>query len=191
MHSHGGATVSAGDHTHTGGTDSQGDHLHSISVAFVAGINGAGGGPGSSMGGGSGINTSVNGAHTHALAINVAGSHSHSISLDGGHQHTAQAVGDHTHAIYGDGSHAHNVWLGGGGVAMSVLNPVLVVTKIIYAGQQAAAVASADTAMSVLADLAATDDLAAIRQELAELRALLAPPARSPRLLSSPSRGPH
>jgi hypothetical protein len=39
-------------------------------------------------------------------------------------------------------------------------------------------------------DLAITDELAALRTELAELRAILAPP-RSLRVMSSPSRGPH
>ena len=66
--------------------------------------------------------------HTTASAFTRDGSHSHNIGYSGNLQ-----LG-----IYADGNHAHNVYLNGGGSPFAVLNPVIVVTKIIYAGTQAA-----------------------------------------------------
>ncbi len=71
---------------------------------------------------------------------------------------------------------------------MLVLSPVLTITKIVYAGTQAATSLAALDAAAVEAE--GTDgELAAIREELAALRALLMPATR--RVMSSPSRGPH
>jgi hypothetical protein len=65
---------------------------------------------------------------------------------------------------------------------------VLVVTKIIHAGNQASTRALAASApATAFAD--PTDEMAAIREELATLRALLMPATR--RVMSSPARGPH
>jgi microcystin-dependent protein len=212
-HSHGGATVTAGpwgvgtdaqgshshggqtggnnvDHTHTGYTNYLGDHGHVTAYVAIAGINGAGGGPGSSVTAGTGPSTFGAGAHQHDIqTYGASAAHLHGISADGYHAHNV-TITAHAHGITADGSHAHNISLGGSSTPFSVLPPVIVVTKIIYAGKQAATTVMADSAVSLLADMEASDDLAAIRQELAELRAILAPP-RSQRVLHSPSRGPH
>ena len=137
------------------------------------------------------VGTSTDGAHQHNIQTGGASaSHLHGIGADGSHAHNVSGVGDHTHGIYADGAHAHNVALGGSSTPFGLLNPVLVVTKIIYAGNQAATAATGETAVGLLDQMEASDDLAAIRQELAELRAILAPP-RPGRLMQSPSRGPH
>jgi microcystin-dependent protein len=193
-HSHGTWTAANDrDHTHAASSDAQGDHQHNSPWVGTAGINGAGGGPGSSVtSSGGGPLTSVNGRHSHNITVGGASTgHLHQITGDGSHLHNITSIGDHAHAIWADGTHSHNVWLGGSGQGFQVQNPVLVVTKIIYAGQQAAVVISGEAApLALLEQMEETDDLAAIRQELAELRAILAPP-RTSRLLQSPSRGPH
>jgi microcystin-dependent protein len=188
-HSHGGSTSNNNlDHTHTGVTDAQGDHLHSITAPAGSGV--AAGGV-SAIAGGSvgGYTTSVNGIHQHNVSVGGASTaHSHTISGDGNHAHNVYAVGDHAHGIWGDGSHQHNVNLGGGGVPLNVLNPFLVVTKIIYAGSEAAIVTAADVAPAA----ASTDthqEIENLREEIAALRALFETPRA--RMLSAPSRGPH
>jgi len=107
---------------------------------------------------------------------------------------TMESVPDHSHVVVADGSHSHTVSFSlslGSGTRLAVLNPLLVVTKIIYAGSQAGpltASASA-SAMTIEGSAVDLDEVAALRAELEELKALLLPPR--PRLLQSPARGPH
>ena len=128
------------------------------------------------------------GNHTHAVqTYGASGTHLHQIDGDGSHQHNV-SVPSHTHGIYGDGSHAHSVSLGGGGVPLTVISPFIVVTKIIYAGTQAST--SVMTASAPAPTTDRDDELALIREELAALRALFAPPATR-RVTHAPPRGPH
>ena len=186
----GGGASANGDHTHTGYTDTQGNHLHN----YVAPLQQAGwfvaGGSGTQLTSNQNLQTDVQGNHAHNVQTYNAGTHTHYLYWDGNHGHNVSYVGDHQHGIYYDGSHAHNVYLNGSGVALEVLSPVLVVTKIIYAGQQATTMVALDAAAVTIEGNAERDELAVIRQELAELRALFAPPGQR-RLLSAPSRGPH
>jgi microcystin-dependent protein len=133
-----GTTIN-GDHAHSGGTDSQGAHNHTVGLWGV----GAGGGGGgisvmSDLFGGASYTTSINGAHTHAIITDTRGSHAHQLYWDGNHSHTVSAVGDHVHAISFGGDHTHTVASGGSGTRLEVVQPVMVVSKIIYAGSQAA-----------------------------------------------------
>lgn len=148
-------------------------------------------------------NLSVNtiAAHNHGGVTGAAGAHSHTVSsgsfLPGpqmlqsgpysfGADATTSTAPDHTHSITADGGHTHIVALNGGGQAFSNLTPYIVMTKIIYAGAQAS------TTMALAAPVTTTDssdELAAIREELAALRAILAPARR--RVVSSPLRGVH
>jgi microcystin-dependent protein len=188
VHSHGGSYLP--DHSHTGYTDIQGDHSHTYTRANE-GVGVTGGGAVVASGanfGFSNYNTSVNGAHQHNVQTYGAGNIGLAIYGDGNHAHNVYAVGDHAHNIWPDGAHQHNVNLGGGGVPLNVLNPFLVVTKIIYAGQEAAIVTAADIAPAP----ASTDthtEIEALREEIAALRALFETPRA--RMLSAPSRGPH
>ena len=184
LHSHGGGVSGDGNHQHGGTTDSQGDHNHTVTLPAGAGVT-AGGLGGVAGAGTNGYISSVNGAHQHNITTDFAGFHGHGISADGSHAHNISNVGDHAHGIYADGYHAHNVYLGGSSTPLLTQSPVLVVTKIIYAGKQAApfsATASASTA-------AAGDEVAALREEVAALRALFETPRE--RLLRAPSRGAH
>jgi microcystin-dependent protein len=211
-HSHGGATVSAGpwnvasdnqgmhthtgltgnqnaNHIHTGTTDPQGDHAHTVNAWGAVG-----GGAAVAAGGiatGNSITTSTTGAHFHNVTTSTeSGVHQHAILADGAHTHVV-TVTAHAHGITTDGSHAHTIALGGSGTLFPILQPVIVVTKIVFAGTQAATtVMGAMVPEGLATDMAITDELAALRTELAELRAILAPP-RSLRVMSSPSRGPH
>jgi microcystin-dependent protein len=194
LHNHdtgggGGGASAAGDHTHTGYTDVQGAHSHNYLQFYE--FPGSGVGSGSPAFANQNAQTDVQGNHQHNVQTYNAGTHTHYLYWDGNHAHNVYGVGNHVHGISGDGSHAHNVYLNGSGVALEVLSPVLVVTKIIYAGQQAAALVALDAAaVTTIEGRAEPDELAAIREELAALRALFAPPGRR-RLLSAPSRGPH
>jgi microcystin-dependent protein len=188
QHSHTGATaLESALHSHSGVTDLQGTHSHTYSGAyFVSGGVNIGSGPFPSGGTGT---TSSDGAHQHNFTTSTESvPHAHAIAVDGAHAHTTTAIADHLHFIYPDGSHAHTVNLDGGGGLFSLLQPVLVVTKIIYAGQQAVTHAVGEAAPAVTIE--GRDELAVIREELAALKAILAP-ARSPRLLSAPARGMH
>jgi microcystin-dependent protein len=213
-HSHGGASVAAGNHTHStdaqgqhshggqtttesvthfhaGTTDLQGDHQHSVPGTWEGTGNSN---RNTSFSGGFGEVsnplTSVNGAHQHNVTTNTESAfHVHFISADGNHGHNISYPGDHQHGIYADGNHGHNVNLGGGGQPMLVLSPVLTVTKIVYAGTQASTRAVLDAAPAPASFADANDEMAAIRDELAALKALLMPATR--RVMSSPSRGPH
>jgi microcystin-dependent protein len=184
-HSHGGATLTESAlHTHSGVTDAQGSHNHTVGGFFTTGSAALGTGP-FSVGGNT--VTSTDGAHQHNFTTGTeSASHAHQITLDGSHAHNVSVVGDHTHTINPDGSHTHIINLGGGGTLYSLMQPVLVITKIIYAGQQAVTHAVGEVAPTI----EGRDELAVIREELAQLRAILAP-ARSPRLLSAPARGMH
>src|SRR5580765_705695 len=209
-HSHGGATVNAGahyhttdaqgthshsgatagnnvDHTHTGYTDAQGNHAHN--VPSNASVNNPGGATTAYAWGGIAayIQTDTQGNHQHNIqTYGASTSHTHGIYADGNHAHTTTWVGDHAHGINGDGSHAHNVSLNGGGQPFEVMAPVIVLTKIIYAGQQAVTRA----ATAALEATVESDELAQIREELEQLRSLIY--ARRPhRVMSAPSRGMH
>lgn len=130
----------AGVHSHGGWTDSQGAHLHNMTLPNQG--SGAQGGPYSVMSnvfGNGNYTTDVQGAHTHAVGTYDSPSHAHYLYWDGSHGHNITAVGDHTHAVAMDaqGSHGHTAWSGGSSTPLKTLSPVIVVTKIIFAGQQA------------------------------------------------------
>jgi microcystin-dependent protein len=188
FHSHGGSSLP--NHIHTGTTDLQGDHNHTYSMA-AEGVGAAGGGFTIASGTTFGFpvfNTSTNGAHQHNVTTAAIGSLSLAIVGDGSHGHTISTVADHNHVIGTDGAHTHNVNLGGGGTSLKTLSPIAVVTKIIYAGQEAAIVTATDIAPAATS----TDTHAEIenlREEIAALRALFETPRA--RMLSAPSRGPH
>lgn len=140
-HSHTGATLGNNvDHTHTGYTDGQGAHNHTVGL-WNLGVGAASGGFGviSDVFGGANYTTSTFPAHTHAVqTYGASAAHLHGIYADGNHAHNVNGAGDHAHAIYADGSHGHTLWSGGSSTPIKTLSPVIVVTKIIYAGQQAA-----------------------------------------------------
>ena len=186
-HVHGNWTEPANaDHTHTGYTDSQGAHQHNVNVPV--GGNTSAGGPISPGASSANWLTDVQGVHQHAVqTYGMSNSHQHQIDGDGSHQHNV-TITAHNHGIYGDGNHAHNVWLGGLGQPSEVLSPVIVVTKIIYAGTEAATSVMVASAPAPTADR--DDELAVIREELAALRALFAP-AATRRVTHAPPRGPH
>jgi microcystin-dependent protein len=185
QHSHSGATAGENaNHTHSGVTDVQGTHAHTYAGMYAGGPTNIGTGP---FGAGNQTATSTDGAHQHNFTTGIESTaHAHAIAADGSHAHNVSVVGDHTHTINPDGSHVHTVNLGGGGTLFGLMQPVICVTKIIYAGQQAVTHAVGEAAPTI----EGRDELAVIREELAQLRAILAP-ARSPRLLSAPARGMH
>lgn len=202
-HAHSGVTAPGGNHTHS--TDVQGYHGHgvndpthshsvndpghahyysSFNLAAVGGYGGDALVVGSSstpVTYSSGTGISINGSGT---GISIAG--------DGAHAHNISYSGNLQLGIYGDGSHQHTIYLGGSGSLFDLIQPVLCVTKIIYAGQQAAVSVSATTATALSVTLDERDELTLIREQLAELQALLMPP-HSPRqrYLAAPLRGPH
>jgi microcystin-dependent protein len=188
-HSHGGGTSNNNvDHTHAGVTDAQGDHSHSITAPAGSGV--AAGGISAIAGGSAGgYTTSVNGIHQHNVSVGGASTaHSHTIFGDGSHAHTTNTAADHAHGIWGDGSHQHNVNLGGGGQSLYVQSPALVITKIIYAGAEAAIVTAADIAAAPTSP-DTHQEIENLREEIAALRSLFETPRA--RMLSAPSRGPH
>ena len=187
VHSHGGQTNNnSADHYHTAITDAQGSHSHNVTAFSMASVTTRYAG-GSNGGTDQNLVTDVQGLHQHNVTTGGASTpHVHQIFADGGHQHNV-TITAHTHGITADGGHQHNVNLGGGGNPFEVMSPILVVTKIIYCGSQASTRASLDTASP--SSLEGGDELAAIREELAALRAILAPPGR--RVMSSPMRGTH
>ena len=183
-HSHTGFTAAGGTHDHTGATNIDGVHAHS----FAALQQIAGNLSGSSSPAWQTLTsaTATDGAHNHAIA--AAPDHFHGIAPDGLHQHTTVASSDHTHAIVADGYHAHNVNLGGGGTSLKTLSPIAVVTKIIYAGAEAAIVTAADIATAPTSS-DTHQEIENLREEIAALRSLFETPRA--RMLSAPSRGPH
>jgi microcystin-dependent protein len=136
-------TTIQGDHAHSGGTDSQGAHNHTVGL-WNLGAAGAGGGVNviSDAFGGASYTTSINGAHVHAINTNTTGGHAHYIYWDGNHSHTTSLQPGHYHPIGVDGGHTHTSWSGGSGTRLEVVQPVMVVSKIIYAGSQAAVTAT-------------------------------------------------
>lgn len=205
-HAHGGATAPGANHTHT--TDAQGSHSHNTAGgAHGHTIHDPGhahayddytvGGSGyiASLGSPTGY-TNVPTPHpTYPATTGIwvdGGDHSHTMDAQGYHAHNVLASGNLQLGIYGDGSHTHTIYLGGSSAWFPVQNPVLVVTKIIYAGSEAVAVVRA-TLESAPITLEGRDELAALREELEQLRQLvsLTRPPGPPRLLSAPQRGPH
>ena len=187
-HGHGGGTgTESAAHAHTGVTNFTGEHTHQVLEA---------GHPGGSIASGSGAGnaavqtaTSSGGAANHQHSFTTATedtAHSHAIATDGFHAHNV-SISAHTHAIIADGNHSHNAYLNGGGNPFEVMSPILVVTKIIYAGQQASTRTALDAASVAPSATDSTDEMAAIREELAALRALFAPAAR--RVPTTPLRG--
>jgi hypothetical protein len=73
-------------------------------------------------------------------------------------------------------------------LSLKTLSPVAVVTKIIYAGSEAAIVTAADIAPAP-ASPDTHQEIENLREEIAALRALFETPRA--RMLSAPSRGPH
>jgi len=137
-------TTLNGQHSHSGWTDAQGAHDHRVSLwGMSAGTSGGGYGVMSDLFGGALYTTDIAPAHTHAIGTYDTGTaHAHYIYWDGGHAHTTTTIGDHAHAIGADGNHTHTVALGGGNQGLDIRQPLAVVTKIIYAGGQAAAAAT-------------------------------------------------
>ena len=185
FHSHGGSSLP--NHVHTGTTDIQGDHTHGYIQAQHN--------PGDWVAGSSATQISITGqqtdpagSHQHNIATAAIGSLSLAIVGDGGHVHNVSGVGDHVHGILGDGAHQHNVNLGGGGLSLKTLSPIAVVTKIVYAGAEAAIVTVADIATAPASSDTHTE-IENLREEIAALRALFETPRA--RMLSAPSRGPH
>ena len=189
-HDHGGGTSNNNlDHTHAGVTDAQGAHAHTVNLPNSGiGVSGGGVSVMSNAFGNVDYATSTTPAHQHNVSVGGASTaHSHTIIGDGNHAHNV-TLPAHYHGISFDGSHAHNVNLGGGGLSLKTLSPIAVVTKIIYAGSEAAIVTAADIATAP----ASTDthqEIENLREEIAALRALFETPRA--RMLSAPSRGPH
>jgi hypothetical protein len=188
QHAHVGTYVP--DHSHTGTTDTVAAHTHGYIQAQhnVPGDNVAGGAGNQIQI--TGQQTDPGGAHAHNFMTDGSLNLTVIVPTDGNHYHTTNTTGAHNHGITVDGNHTHAVTLGGGGVPLTVLNPFLCITKIIFAGDQASL-----TAFAAVADVASTTadtraEIDALREEVAELRRLFAPPG-GPRLLSAPSRGPH
>jgi microcystin-dependent protein len=191
-HSHGGATATESNtHTHSGVSDIVGAHLHNVPAWGAVG-GGAQVAPGVVATGNS-VQTDTQGLHQHNISTGTESAlHTHSISVDGLHAHTTTYSGNLYSTIAVDGYHYHNVALGGGGQWLWMQNPIVVVTKIIYAGSQASTATATATAATSATSPAATE-LDELRGEIAELRALLLAPHAVPRrrTLSSPLRGVH
>jgi microcystin-dependent protein len=136
-------TTAGGIHAHTGWTSGDGAHAHNINLP-VLGTGAASGGFAvmSNVFGTVNYGTDYQGVHTHAIQTYDSPSHSHYINWDGNHGHNISQQPDHHHGISWDGNHAHNVWSGGSGTRLEVVQPVMVVSKIIYAGSQAAVTAT-------------------------------------------------
>jgi microcystin-dependent protein len=187
-HGHGGSYLP--DHAHGGYTDGQGAHNHTYArpnEGVGATFGGATVASGTAFGF-SGYFTGDIGAHQHNVQTYGSGNLTLVITSDGNHSHITNTVGDHNHGIAADGNHAHNVNLGGGGTSLKTLSPIAVVTKIIYAGAEAAIVTAADIATAPTSS-DTHQEIENLREEIAALRALFETPRA--RMLSAPSRGPH
>lgn len=135
-HGHGGY---ANDHAHSAWTDSQGHHAHNVGLwALGTGASPGGYGVISDAFGGRAYPTDGAGSHGHNITVAGSGNIGIVVYGDGTHSHNVYGVGDHTHGVGVDtqGSHAHNTWFPGGGAWFDIMPPVLVATKIIYAGWQ-------------------------------------------------------
>lgn len=137
FHSHGGSYLP--DHAHSGYTDAQGAHNHNITLSnHGAGTSGGAADVMSNFFGSATYTTDVFPAHTHnvatygagnlALALLGDGSHHHGVSIEGGHGHNV--------SVYAAGLHQHSITLGSGAY-FEILSPIVVTTKIIYAGIEA------------------------------------------------------
>jgi len=137
-------TTLNGQHSHSGWTDAQGAHNHTVGLwGMSAGTSGGGYGVMSDVFGGANYTTSTAPAHTHAIGTYDTGTaHAHYLYWANNHSHNVYAAADHTHSINQDGSHTHSAWSGGSGTRLEVVQPVMVVSKIIYAGSQAAVAAT-------------------------------------------------
>jgi microcystin-dependent protein len=159
-HSH--SMDSQGSHAHTGATDGQGNHQHNVTAAYVGAgffINGSSGVSANNQT----LQTDIQGLHYHNVSTDTQGGHVHTLGASGLHGHNNAYSGNLSLGINPDGAHTPTVMLGGGGTAISILQPVLVLNKIIFAGAQAAP----------------------------SLLTLDAQAEAAPALLSAPSRGPH
>lgn len=179
-HAHGGATAPGANHSHT--MDVQGWHSHGVYDPGHTHLyaDAASWGSGSQSPGGAGYATTDQTRQTQSSGANGT---SIAIISDGNHAHNISASGNLQLGIYADGAHSHSISLGGGGALFQVLSPVIVLTKIIFAGTQAAS-----RAITVEAAPGSFEELTAIREELAQLRALVMPQRRR---LSAPLRGSH
>lgn len=196
FHNHGGVTQPGANHTHSGTTDYQGNHAHSVYGGLYGGGSSGGAVGQSSAQWGQYLGyTDTQGNHYHNLSINSSGNLQLNISGDGSHTHNNSYSGNLALAINGDGSHSHTIYLGGSSAWFPTQSPIIVVTKIIYAGQQAALalMALATTGPTVTVIDGANDELLAIREELAQLRAMvsLARGPAQPRRMAAPLRGPY
>jgi hypothetical protein len=136
-HAHAGAYLP--DHGHTGVSNTQGDHEHRINLPQRgAGTSGGGFDVMSGYFGMADYMTDITGAHSHSITAWGAGNLGLAIGWDGSHTHSISGSGDHQHNlnIYGAGSHQHTISLGSGTI-FDIMSPVVVVTKIIYAGSEA------------------------------------------------------
>ena len=136
-HSHGGAYLP--DHAHTGITDLQGHHQHDTGLPAQG--PGTSGGPYSVMSDFFGFANYPSGGagnHGHNIYTYGAGNLGLSIPGDGWHGHNISGDGNHAHNVnvYPVGAHTHTISLGSGTV-FDIMSPVVVVTKIIYAGAEA------------------------------------------------------
>ena len=190
-HSHGGQTgTESAFHQHTGSTSVTGNHDHrTVLPNQGAGVSGSGGvNIMADIFGVRNYTSDASGDHQHSFTTdNQNVLHWHQINADGNHAHNV-AIPSHQHGIASDGAHQHNVNLGGGGSSLKTLSPIAVVTKIIYAGSEAAIVTAADIAAAPTS----TDthqEIENLREEIAALRSLFETPRA--RMLSAPSRGPH
>lgn len=138
------------DHGHAGNTDGQGSHAHNVGLWVMGTGAGVGAYPVmSSVFGGANYGTDAQGFHAHNVNVFGAGNLGLGIQWDGNHAHNVYGVGDHSHAAAMDtqGSHQHSVALGGSGAWFDNMSPVIVATKIIYAGPQASHLTSLATLM--------------------------------------------
>jgi len=143
-HEHNALTGGAGDHAHGGSADANGSHSHNIALPNQgAGTSGGGASVMSNVFGTGTYTTEIAGSHVHGITTDTRGWHGHSIGGDGNHGHNISVAPDHQHnlSIYGDGSHQHTITLGSG-AWFDIMAPVVVVTKIIYAGSQAVPLAT-------------------------------------------------
>ncbi|HEY2417529.1 MAG TPA: phage tail protein [Steroidobacteraceae bacterium] len=138
-HSH--STDVQGSHAHSGNTDITPNHTHSYTAyqygnGNVFQLTASGGEQTGQVSG----NTGAAGTHGHAVTTDTQGAHGHNITTAGAHSHNVSYSGNLGLTINPDGSHYHSMSLGGSGDLLDIQNPVIVVTKIIYAGTQAATV---------------------------------------------------
>jgi len=136
-------TTAGGIHAHTGWSSGDGAHAHNINLPNL-GTGAAAGGVGvlsDAFGYGNRV-TDAQGVHTHNIQTYDSVAHSHFLNWDGIHGHAVSIAPAHDHVIVADGNHAHNVWSGGSGTRLEVVQSVMVVSKIIYAGSQAAVTAT-------------------------------------------------